>query len=219
MQDAGHPADEAFGDALASRRGAGHPDPSCAHSKWTFRLGMGVVVRRLSARSQHTGQRGAVSLSTGRLMEQFRTYTHQGRPFPKCAIETRQARYLDLQASSQYQAWELCPSASESKGRPIGFSQHSKVASTVELQHLRFDRRPSKSLAPHLVWEGPDRSPPLPLSGRRRRPRGRKVPTGETGTASLRCFQSVAAASPCLRVQHCKRVLRLTSLPSATVEA
>ena len=63
------------GDALASRRGASHPDASCAHSKWTFRLGMGVVVRHLPARSQHSRQRGAVSLSTGRLMDQFRTYT------------------------------------------------------------------------------------------------------------------------------------------------
>ena len=75
VQDAGHPTAEAFGDALASRRGASHPDASCAHSKWTFRLGMGVVVRDLPARSQHSRQRGAVSLSTGRLMDQFRTYT------------------------------------------------------------------------------------------------------------------------------------------------
>ena len=33
------------------------------------------VVRDLPTRSQHSRQRGAVSLSTGRLMDQFRTYT------------------------------------------------------------------------------------------------------------------------------------------------
>ena len=69
----------ASGDALASRRGASHPDPSCAHSKWTFRLGMGVVVRRLPARNQRTGQRGAVSLQTGCLMDQFQSCTRGRR--------------------------------------------------------------------------------------------------------------------------------------------
>ena len=84
MQDVGHPTDEAFGDVLAScrgpapecrNRGAGHLDVACAHSKQTVRFGMGVVVRDLSASSQHARQRGAVSLSTGRLMDQFLTYT------------------------------------------------------------------------------------------------------------------------------------------------
>ena len=75
VQDVGHPADEAFGDALAPCRGTGHPDATCTHSKQAVRFGMGVVVRDLSASSGDSRQRGAVSLSTGRLMDQFETFT------------------------------------------------------------------------------------------------------------------------------------------------
>ena len=80
VQDVGDPAAEAFGDALASRRGAGHPDPSCAHSKWTFRLGMGVVVRDLPGEKSTFPTTWCRFLVNGRLMEQFRTYTRLALP-------------------------------------------------------------------------------------------------------------------------------------------
>ena len=56
MQDSGHAAAEAFGDALAPcwrpapecrNRGAGHPDASCPDTRCTVRFGMGDVVRNL----------------------------------------------------------------------------------------------------------------------------------------------------------------------------
>ena len=84
MQDSGHAAAEAFGDALASYRGVctrvpesgtGYPDASRSDTKWAVRFGMGDVVRDLPSESDDSRQRGAVSLQTGRVMDQFQTCT------------------------------------------------------------------------------------------------------------------------------------------------
>ena len=106
VQDAGHPRAEAFGDALAScrgpaprllptgagsecrNRGAGHPDASCPDAKWTVRFGMGDVVRDRPSGSDDSRQRGAVSLQTGGVMDQFQRYTrdersHNGFPWER----------------------------------------------------------------------------------------------------------------------------------------
>jgi hypothetical protein len=82
LQDAREPAPEALRDALVSCRWPGDPDAAGPGAERALRAGLGDAIGHLQERGRRARERHAVPAATGRLSDQFQTYTLPKEPHP-----------------------------------------------------------------------------------------------------------------------------------------